>query len=113
MEGPDTLGVALINNEKFDLHGHAPVPSVLDFQIDTMAIMYMNRQLKILINQLKRRLYGKDNKKAWYEVFLSIFVLLSTLEKVYHTQMSYMRCNSDRVSAVALYHSTYLLVWGD
>lgn len=97
--GSDTLEVARVDNAKFQVHGRAPVPSVIDFQIDCLAIKHMTHQLKILIRMLKQKLYGKDSVRAWYEVFLAFFVLLGTLEKVHQAQLRYLSRNKDMVSA--------------
>lgn len=98
MTGPDTLDVPLVDNPGFEIHGQAPVPSVVDFQIDTMAIIYMTSQLNVLTRQLEEKIFGKDSIRAWYEVFLAAFVLLSTLESVHQTQISYLHANANGVS---------------
>lgn len=101
MVGPDTLGVARVDNEKFQVHGRASVPSVIDFQIDCLAIKHMARQLDILIKMLKQRLYKKNHVGVWYEVFLAFFVLLGTLEKVHQAQLRYLSRNKDMVHATS------------
>lgn len=35
MCGADTLDMQPVNNEKFSIHGKTPIPSVLDYQLDT------------------------------------------------------------------------------
>lgn len=95
--GPDTLEVPRVDNEKFQVHGRVPVPSVIDLQIDCVAIKHMARQLEVLIKMLKQKLYGKDTVKVWYEVFLAFFVLLGTLEKVHQAQLRYLSRNKDMV----------------
>ena len=98
MTGSDTLDVPVIDDARFDIHGRAPVPSVVDFQIDTIAIIHMTKELKALTRRLKSKIFGPDCIRAWYEVFLTTFVLLSTLERIYRNQMKYLRANSGRVS---------------
>ena len=63
-----------------------------------MAIISMRAQLKVLVRRLKQKIFGKDSIRAWYEVFLTLFVLLGTLEQCYQSQMNYLHANSKNVS---------------
>lgn len=93
----ETLGIRRVDDKRFSIHDQTPVPSLLDFQIDTIAIHYMSRIMKHVIKRLKRAIFGKRNKEHWYEVYLTCFVLLSTLTTVYSLQLSYMGWNQNMV----------------
>ena len=91
--GSDTLDVSPIFNEKFsDIHGKSPVPTVLDTQIDTLYIHHMHCLMKKVAKKLDQLIFAKNSIANWYEIFLAIFVLLMSLERVYYmTQISYVR----------------------
>jgi hypothetical protein len=91
MNGSETLDIQPVNNPKFSIHGKAPVPNIIDYQIDTLIIHYMQRLMKELTKGLKKLIFSKNPTGNWYEIFLTIFVLISTLEHVYVAQISYLR----------------------
>lgn len=95
--GSDTLDVKSINNTKFKMHGRFPVPTILDYQIDTLYIRHMQRQIKELTKGLKRLIFASRNTKNWYEIFLTMFVLLVTLEKLYVHQLRYSLSHTGNV----------------
>ncbi|CAG9936222.1 unnamed protein product [Clonostachys rosea f. rosea IK726] len=88
--GDETLGIAKVEDTRFPIYGQVPVPSVLDFQIDTIAIHLMLKLIKSVVSRLKKIIYGRRNKEKWYEVYLTCFILLGCLEKVYSLQLGYM-----------------------
>ena len=103
--GSETLGMACIEDECSVLFGQMPLPSALDFQIDTIAISYMQRRLRAATKRLKQLIFSKDNRRSWYEVFLTSFVLLCTLEWVLQRQREYLNMNTQRVRRVHLLHA--------
>lgn len=108
----ETLGIKKIFNPKFSsLHNTVPVPSVLDFQIDTIAIMSMRKLLKSILLEMHSRLFDDNGKEHWFEVFLVCFVLLSSLEKVHELQLKYMGWNNEMVSALPLPPAYFHLDW--
>ncbi|KAI1327876.1 hypothetical protein F5Y16DRAFT_370577 [Xylariaceae sp. FL0255] len=94
--GDETLDVPPVDNPSFDIHGKSPVPSVLDFQLDTLYILHMQKTMKDISKSLKRHIFERGPKKFdhWYEIYLTIFVLLVSLERVYITQYSYLHKTS-------------------
>jgi hypothetical protein len=100
MVGPDTLDVSPVTNEKLIIHGKSPVPSILDYQIDTLYIHHMESLMEKVSRELKKLIFTSDKTSNWYEIFLAIFVLLVSLERVYTNQVSYMRRS---VSVAALH----------
>ncbi|KAL2834220.1 hypothetical protein BDW59DRAFT_156162 [Aspergillus cavernicola] len=90
----DTLGIPLIQNERFKYHNQRPIPIALDYQIDNLYIAYMQRNLEPLLRGLDRLIYKArktERKETWYEIFLTVFVLLFSLEEVFDKQISFVR----------------------
>ncbi|KAK2591646.1 hypothetical protein QQS21_010660 [Conoideocrella luteorostrata] len=55
----------------------------------------MIRLMGTVASRLKKTIFDKKNKENWYEVYLTCFILLSTLEKVYELQLFYSDINVD------------------
>lgn len=100
MTNADTLDIPPVDNPKFGIHGKAPLPSIIDYQVDTLRIHYMQRLMKDLTKGLKKLIFASNPTKNWYEIFLSIFILICTLEHVYVAQMSYLRRSLGMVSTI-------------
>ena len=96
--GGETLGIVRVNDPKLSIHGLIPVPSVLDFQLDTIAITLMFSLLKKVEVGLREMIYSKTSKEHWYKVYLVCFLLLSTLERVSQLQLSYWSLFDDKRS---------------
>ncbi|KAF2189587.1 hypothetical protein K469DRAFT_43461 [Zopfia rhizophila CBS 207.26] len=114
--GSETLGMARVDDENFPIYNQVPVPSVLDFQIDTLAIQLMHSLRQRVTSTLHSKLFKKrrinDSKENWYEVYLVCFVLLTTLEKVYALQQQYSNSNKDMPRDTYLdidYHSRRMM----
>lgn len=93
MLGMDTLDVSPVLNDKLSIHGTSPVPTVLDYQIDTLYIYHMQSRIKEVCEGLKKLIFTSNNTSNWYEIFLTIFVLLVSLEQVYMAQVQYIQLN--------------------
>jgi hypothetical protein len=94
--GDETLGIVRLNDPKLPIHGQIPVPSVLDFQLDTIAITLMFGLLKKVEDGLREMIYSRAPKEHWYEVYLVCFLLLSTIERVSQLQLSYWSLFDDK-----------------
>uniref|UniRef100_A0A8H7N406 Uncharacterized protein n=1 Tax=Bionectria ochroleuca TaxID=29856 RepID=A0A8H7N406_BIOOC len=105
--GDETLGIAKVEDTRFPIYGQVPVPSVLDFQIDTIAIHLMLKLIKSVVSRLKKIIYGRRNKEKWYEVYLTCFILLGCLEKVYSLQLGYMGMG-DAMDKDVVMHVNYI-----
>ena len=91
MVGPDTLDVSPVNNEKLIVHGKCPIPAVLDTQLGTLYMHYMESVMAKVSRGLEKLIFTSDINSNWYEIFLAIFVLLMSMERVYAMQLLYMR----------------------
>ena len=89
--GSDTLDVSPILNEKFSIHGKSPVPPVLDYQIDTLYIHHMHYLMEKVAKKLNQLIFAKNSIAHWYEIFLAVFVLFVSLERLHMTQIAYLR----------------------
>ncbi|RSL83485.1 hypothetical protein CEP52_016703 [Fusarium oligoseptatum] len=87
----DTLDVPILKDKRSPIQGRYPVPSVLDFQLDTLCIQHMQKLMKAVSRGLKKIIFSKDRQSRWYEIFLTIFVLLVSVEQVYLTQYEYLK----------------------
>ena len=84
-----------------------PLPPQLTFQAQTMvAAAMMDIQAQVL-KELKTRIFSKDRFRHWYEAFLTIFILLATLEWVYQIQMLFVKAKQG-VSARNLTNLSYV-----
>lgn len=97
----ETLGIEAFDNPKFPQHGAFLIPIALDYQLDNLYIFYMQRHLKPTLDGLKKLIFSrKDNHEKWYEIFLVVFVLLSTLESVYQSQIAFVKKYASSVCRV-------------
>lgn len=97
--GGDVDDLPRVNNEKFQhIHGKVPVPPTIDHQLDTIVIEHMLELMKSVISVLKDRIV-KMRLKNWYEIFLTTFVFMVTLEKVFLAQIGYKRRYQKKVIA--------------
>lgn len=100
--GNETLGIPRVEDKRFPIYNQIPVPSILDFQIDTLAIKLMFVSLKHIIKRLKSVFFGKRSEQRWYEAYLTSFVILDTLMTVFKLQLSYKEWNANMVGVLLL-----------
>ncbi|PVH98876.1 hypothetical protein DM02DRAFT_656926 [Periconia macrospinosa] len=90
----ESLGMSVINVEDAPDFGHIPIPPMLDYQLDTIMIQWMESGMKQMLKQLWSILL-KRHKKDWFEVYLSIFILIHNLEVVFECQKVYIQLHQD------------------
>lgn len=77
---------------------------MLDYQLDSMMIDWM----KVLMEQMLKELWkvllkkGTHRKESWFDVFLTIFLLVNNLEYVYEAQMDFINSHGGAVSVSAI-----------
>jgi len=91
MTGPNVLEVPYFEDARLLMNGGLPIPAVLDYQIDYLAIRYMLQCMKQVIGLLKKLIFSQSTRKGWYEIYLTTFVLLSSLEIVHARQIDILR----------------------
>lgn len=85
MGGPNILELSYFQD--LQVHDRVPIPAVLDYQLDYLAIRYMTEQMHMITKRLKHILFAKNNFTFWYEIYLTTFVLLCSLETVHAKQI--------------------------
>ncbi|KAK5086716.1 hypothetical protein LTS08_007130 [Lithohypha guttulata] len=86
----DTLDMGCIRSNKTEMNGKVPVPSVLDYQLDTLLMESCERDMDKVVTSLKSMMMV-SRRKNWYEVFLTMVTLMYALEQVYNAQVRYNR----------------------
>jgi hypothetical protein len=91
--GSETLGVQerLADKGVTYCDRAVPLPTFLNYQLDTLAMMCIQGYQKDIIKSLRAKLFTTNRAKNWYEVFLTIFVLLGNLEYLYQAQLRYIQ----------------------
>ncbi|UPK95160.1 hypothetical protein LCI18_006095 [Fusarium solani-melongenae] len=87
---PNVFGVADQEHTPYFFH-KIPLPPQLTYQIQTLVGLVMTDIQKELLKDLKKRVFSKDRLRTWYELFLVIFLLLSTIEWVYQVQIRFVK----------------------
>ncbi|KAF8545247.1 hypothetical protein BDD12DRAFT_161379 [Trichophaea hybrida] len=90
LRGKDTLGLKPIVEEDAHDLGLIPIPPMLDYQLDTIAIRWMEKTMATMLKKLWKTLISHDSN-SWFDVFLVIFILLNNLEYVYGAQLQYIQ----------------------
>jgi hypothetical protein len=94
----DVLELPYAKDDNVKVQGKVPIPSVIDYQVDYMAIRYMRRQMELVVKRLKAAIFSTGNIRNWYEIYLTIFVLLWSLESVYASQLEILQLFREEVS---------------
>lgn len=91
--GSETLGVQqrLVDKGVTYYDQAVPLPTFLNYQLDTLAMMCIQGYQKNIIKCLQAKIFTANRGKNWYEVFLTIFVLLGNLEHLYQAQRRYIQ----------------------
>lgn len=88
--------MTVIDVEDAPDYGHIPIPPMLDYQLDTIMIKWMEKNMKLMLKQLWNLLLRRE-KKDWFEVFLTLFILIHNLEVVYESQVDYINQHGSTV----------------
>ena len=86
----DTLDVPIINDEQSRHPNTRPIPRFVNIQIEQMVNTIIDSHREIVIKRLKYLIFGGAAIKHWFEIYLSIFLLLDTLEWAYQWQLRYV-----------------------
>lgn len=66
-----------------------PLPPVLTYQVQGMIGLIMLKDQSAILKELKAKIYRPDHVRHWYEIFLTIFVLLFVVEFTVQVQQRY------------------------
>ena len=64
-------------------------PPYINYQLDYMMNQLIDRHRRTVLKGLKSLIFGGKKLHRWYEAFLLIYLLLSTLESAYQHQLLY------------------------
>ena len=64
-------------------------PPYINYQLDYIINQLIDRHRKTVLKGLKSLIFGGKKRHCWYEAFLLIYLLLSTLEFAYQHQLGY------------------------
>jgi hypothetical protein len=115
--GSESLGIEVVDFNAKGTTGYAaydrgfdiPLPLLIDHQFDVALLLtikeYQDRVLKLLYKMIFR---PERCRPPWYEIFLTIFVLVSNLEYVHGVSLSFYLAQKSTVylSHKALSYST-------
>ncbi|KAL4795137.1 hypothetical protein BDV19DRAFT_177499 [Aspergillus venezuelensis] len=96
--GDETLDIPPVDDKSFKQHNQRLIPIAMDYQIDYLYIEYMHQHLKPILSRLGRLVSkgtAAELKESWFEIFLTSFVLLASLEMVFDKQMSFVKKYQD------------------
>ena len=82
--------IPVVNDPACRWHNQRPWPPYLNYQLDNIQNQIIDKHRKIVIKSLKGMIFGKNAISKWYEAYLNIYLLLSTLEWAYQWQQQYV-----------------------
>lgn len=104
MCGADTLGVSRINDASSPHNGKIPIPPIMDTQLDQIVIQHMLNPLRATVIEKFEQLITPAKAEAWWEVYLSAFILLSHIEHLAKHSADHARTHTLPVSLIAHPH---------
>ncbi|RMZ83951.1 hypothetical protein DV737_g1374, partial [Chaetothyriales sp. CBS 132003] len=78
--GEETLGMKPVTDPDAPYYGWIPVTPIMDTQLDQIVIQSILHNLRTEVLQTLQIKVEKSRKKDWFEIFLTIFILLNTIE---------------------------------
>jgi hypothetical protein len=105
----------LPNFQNFEVYGKSayeaynrgidrPLPQAIGHQFDVALLKCINEWQKVLLKNLKAKMFAEAGSKSWYEVFLTCFVLLSNLEYIHYGAETYIQSKTNTVSSISYIH---------
>lgn len=98
-----TLEIPKIDDPESPYHGERPPPEFMDMQIDIMMNLIIDKHRKAVLKDLDSLVFGSDAVQSWYQVFLTVYILLSTIEFAYQWQLRYVRLAEGTVRYLFFY----------
>ncbi len=82
MTGADTLGISEITDPTSPHNGKVPIPPIMDTQLDQVVIQNILTPLRKRVVEKFEKLITPVKREAWWEVYLSAFVILNHIERL-------------------------------
>lgn len=105
--GADTLGISPVSDTGSPHYGLIPIPPIMDTLLDQIVIQRMLRPLRERVIRKFERLISPPKREAWFETYLSAFILLSHIERLAKHSASHARRHTMPVSA-----RRFSMLWG-
>ncbi|KAF2456096.1 hypothetical protein BDY21DRAFT_56011 [Lineolata rhizophorae] len=102
--GEETLGIDKIEDPNNPWNGKIPVTATMDTQLDQIVIWEFLVPLREELLAALNEKFEIPNEKDWYEVFLTVFILLANAERL----LAHSRRNAVRYGATNRYNSISL-----
>lgn len=98
LAGSETLGTNEIDftqfgkstYEKYQNRQDCPIPQAMAHQFDVTILLILKDKQKEILKELMKKIFQKD-PKPWYEIYLTVYVLLSNLEYIHGGAIKYMK----------------------
>lgn len=105
MTGADTLGISKITNPTSPHNGKIPIPPIMDTQLDQVVIQNILTPLRKRVVDKFEKLITPVKREAWWEVYLSAFVILNHIERLARHSANHARTHTLPVSPLSLVYS--------
>ena len=87
LAGDENLGIERVDDPQSPYHGHVPIPTVLDAQIDRLLIEGMAKLKKSTLAKLTSMIIGNKRRENWYMILLTTLVLLFNVGVIHQHQL--------------------------
>ena len=102
----EQLGIPIVLDKEVKYFGQRPLPKYVNHQLDIILNNFViERHRKLILARLKSIVFGKNAISAWYEVYLTIYLLLEILEYAYQHQTSECARYQGMVSLQFIFYS--------
>lgn len=102
IRGEKDLGIPSDEHPLSPYLGRKPVPVMVDREMFLTWLYLMNKKQKVVLAQLKRKIMLRK-RELWFEIFLTVFVLMSNLEFCYQHQVRKLKLHQDAAVSPHLY----------
>jgi hypothetical protein len=86
-----SFDIPIVDDPDFMHPGYRPFPVFLLYQLDLSINLALDAYKKLVIKRLKSLVFSSNSIKAWFEVFLQVYLLMSTITVSYMNQLKYLR----------------------
>ena len=84
----EQLGIPIMVDKESSYFGRRPLPKYVNHQLDIILNNFIIDPFrKAVLARLKSVIFGKNAISAWYEVYLTTYILLEILEYAYQNQV--------------------------
>ena len=96
LRGNNTLSIEPVAEKDAHDQGYIPIPPMLDYQLDTSTIRWMEEIMGNMLTKLWRTLLSRSSAD-WFNIYLVISILISNLEITRNMQRGYIAEHGNEV----------------